>query len=197
MYDVLSKERVYVPKNIGSGERSMNKRKETVDGLFLQHNAYILNICRSKGLSEEDAKDVLSETFLRFWQNIDDLIDLVPLQHKKWLYTTAVNITHEKIRQHINIEPADISELEATVAEENNGIDAAIEEQAFEHLLTQIGSELSDTEKKTLDMIFEHERGVSYEELSEKYGLRSVTLRSMIHRLRKNVKTILEKLAAQ
>ena len=35
------------------------------------------------------------------------------------------------------------------------------------------------------------------EELSEKYGIRSVTIRSMIHRLRKNVKTILEKLSAQ
>ena len=197
MYDVLSKERLYVIKNTDSGERSMKKGKETVDELFLQHNAFILNICRSKGLCEEDAKDVLSETFLRFWQNIDNLIDLEPLQHKKWLYTTAVNITYEKIRQHINIEPADMTEIENTVADKNNSIDAAIEEQAFEHLLTQIGSELTDTEKKTLDMIFEHERGVSYEELSEKYGIRSVTIRSMIHRLRKNVKTILEKLSAQ
>lgn len=175
-------------------ERYMKTGKEIVDDLFIKHNAFLLNIIRSKGFNADDAKDILSETFLRFLENLDDLKDLNSLQHKKWLYNTAVNITHERKRCKIKIAENDISEFEEVIADNKNGVDGVIEDQAFDHLVRQMQSELTDSENKALEFILELDQGSTYEELSSKYDIAPVTLRSMIHRLRKRSKVILDRI---
>ena len=63
-----------------------------LEELFCAHRAELTAYCRGLCRSDAAAQDMVQEVFLRAWQNIGTLQDLVPSQRRAWLYRTARNL---------------------------------------------------------------------------------------------------------
>ena len=172
----------------------MKTGNEILTELFKNYRTTLLNICISKGLSEADSEDVISEAFCRFWTDFDQMKDLEPLQHKKWLYKAVNNICHERLREKIKIADDDIGEYREIIADKRNDIDIVIEDHEFDLLVEQFEAELTGPEKKAFRVLIDKDSGASYVELSAEYDLPISTLTSLTSRLRKKAVRILDKI---
>lgn len=66
----------------------MQKRKERLDVLFREHSGRVLGFALNRGMSPDEAEDVVSDTFLVCWRRLDD----VPSEALPWLLGTARKI---------------------------------------------------------------------------------------------------------
>ncbi len=70
----------------------MQSRKKKFDLLFLEHSGRVLRYAINRGLSLEEAEDVVADTFLVCWRRFDDL----PGDPLPWL----LGIAHRTIANH-------------------------------------------------------------------------------------------------
>ncbi len=70
----------------------MQGRKKKFDLLFLEHSGRVLRYAINRGLSLEEAEDVVADTFLVCWRRFDDL----PGDPLPWL----LGIAHRTIANH-------------------------------------------------------------------------------------------------
>jgi RNA polymerase sigma-70 factor, ECF subfamily len=63
----------------------LQKRRERFDSLFREYSGQVLGFALNRGLSLDEAEDVVSDTFLVCWRRLDDL----PQSELPWLLGTA------------------------------------------------------------------------------------------------------------
>lgn len=169
----------------------MNNSNDIMTELYKKYYISLVNICNSKGLDRTDSEEVVSEAYYRFWQNIDKLKDLHPLQQRAWLYSATDNIFHEKLRSNIPRTDEDIEDYQGPIISRNDDITKVIEDEAFEFLIESLEKKLTDSEKTALHVLLDVDSGMSYKEISEKRNITISTLTSMTTRFRQHVLSII------
>jgi RNA polymerase sigma-70 factor, ECF subfamily len=81
----------------GAGRRR-DDREAGFDGLYDEHQRTLHAFLLGRTGDPELALDLLQETFVRAWRNLDLLLALVPIRQRAWLFSTARNLVVDQYR---------------------------------------------------------------------------------------------------
>lgn len=140
--------------------------------------------------NEFDADDVLNEALTRLWNVWQERADLPDKYNRGWLFSAIQYIVKEQRRKRRRTVLCGDEAL--SLLKSDDEIGKYEEDEQFDEYLREIRSELSEHEVEIFNMFFIDK--CSYEDMSEKTGIKSSTLRSQISRLRKRLKIKVDKL---
>ena len=146
----------------------------------------LVSYCKALGLTTAEAEDCVQEVFIRFWLNSSALINLETSKQKAWLYKAGSNVAHEILRKREKIDNSDISENKNEPHDITVKIENFVESDTYSRLIEASRAEFisTDIENKIFNIMISGERDLGYKQLSDKYGIKSSTLRSQVRRLR-------------
>lgn len=96
--------------------------EEQFNKIFELYNKDVYRLIFSYTMDYSEAKDILQETFLRYYKNMDKL----PEDHvdvKKWLFKVSINISKDYLRRIIKYRFFYKDELEQYKSNEKNDLD--------------------------------------------------------------------------
>ena len=160
--------------------------------LMKRYEAKLLNyILKISNISREDAEDILQETFVKAYQNLNDF-DL-NFKFSNWIYSIAHNTTistfrKKKVRlQTVSWEDKDLDNiLESTLDVEN----ASLQKLTYKHIL-KIINQLPLKYRDVL--ILKFVEGKDYREISDILHKPMGTIGTLINRAKKSLKQELKK----
>ena len=130
-----------------------------------------------------EAEDLVQETYVQAWQKIDSLRD--PNRMRSWMFAILRNQHLKAIRKKRPIATGDVQSLEApSVPVEPNSDPADVVQQALMQL----------EQDQRMPILLVSMEGLSAEEASGILGIPRGTVLSRMHRGRKRLKEIIEKL---
>ena len=142
--------------------------------LFTVHQQELLKYCMMMCGNESDAEDLLQETFMRAFANLDVLEDLDEKQRRAWLYKVARNLFFDMCRRQ------SVRKNHPLYTEE--AIEGGFTEVETAMILSTLPPDLSQV------FIRRYYQGYTSEELAEEYGLSASGIRAMLSRARKALK---------
>lgn len=158
------------------------------DGLFREHGKQLRNFLIYKGSRQDQAEDLVQETFIKLWENCKKVI---PEKAKSYIYTLASNafkneIAHMQVRLKYANQSVDKVEIETP--------EFKMEETEFKERLERAIADLVSTQrevflmnridKKKYSEIAE-ELNISVKAVEKRMGKALKSLRSKIIELRK------------
>lgn len=81
-----------------TADRSSDEREITFDALYDEHRRTLHAFLLGRTGDPELALDLLQETFVRSWRNLDLLLALPPARQRAWLFSTARNLVVDQYR---------------------------------------------------------------------------------------------------
>lgn len=161
----------------------MSSNRNLFEALHKDYNAMVLQICLGFMKGDIDlAKDLSQEIFVNIWQALNKFKGAS--SYKTWIYRITVNsclkyLRDKKVKTQISIdEKPDIHAI---------GFELQLEPE-FQSLYRAIGL-LSEVDRLIMMMVLDE---LGYEEISTITGISEGNLRVKIHRIKKNLKKILE-----
>lgn len=171
------------------------KHNETANKLYILFYDTLINYCLRQGFSEHDAKDLVSETFLRLIENSAKLRSEELAAQRAWLYSTLKNIMAEHYRKNKFTADKSFDEYQNTIPskEDNSRI---IEDISYKEMMNSVYEELSEDDKDFLNDYIEQKK--TYSEISKETDKNYNTVKSQIYRRMTPIrKIILKKLQQQ
>ncbi len=142
---------------------------------------------------EQDAEDVVQETFLRAWRRLDRFEERSSFG--TWIYRIAVNSALDHLRQRSPAEIAPAVEEDGQLEAGSAGVDGGLdpERQAYgaevRRRVTEAMSELSPAERTAF--VLRHVEGRSIDEIGQAMGLAtSATKHSIFRAVQKMRRTL-------
>lgn len=153
---------------------------EVFEHLHQQYYAMVNTVCMGflKG-EKEMANDLSQEVFINIWNALDKFRN--EASYKTWIYRITVNTCLQYLRKEKKIikVPAENAEsLHTTIASDKH----------YKSLYVAI-TELNDIERLIIMMVLEE---MPYDEISKVMGITEANLRVKIHRIKANLKKILQ-----
>lgn len=141
---------------------------------------------RKMVLSHEDANDILQNTFLKAWSNLDHFRGDAKLS--TWMYKIAVNesitfLNKQRAQQNVPLDDTDVHLLQTLKADEYFDGDA-IDEKFQKAILTL-------PEKQRLVFTLKYNEEMKYEEMSEILGTSVGALKASYHHAVKKIEAFL------
>lgn len=192
-------------------ERAKNGDKAAIDELYRAYYDQLLKFVMKQGVSEFDAQDVVSETFVEMMKHIGDLRENA--YFSTWLHTIAKRKAGEHLekanrRQRVTFDTADsedsgLSNLggdEAAVelAYENTYGDTVMlpadyaENEEIKQIIAEQISSLSDEHKEALFLFYYQNKSIA--EIAELTGTNQNNVKARLFHARKNLRKKLEAL---
>ena len=192
-------------------ERAKNGDKAAIDELYRAYYDQLLKFVTKQGVSEFDAQDVVSETFVEMMKHIEDLRENA--YFSTWLHTIAKRKAQEHLekasrRQRVTFDTADsedsgLSNLggdEAAVelAYENTYGDTVMlpadyaENEEIKQIIAEQISSLSDEHKEALFLFYYQNKSIA--EIAELTGTNQNNVKARLFHARKNLRKKLEAL---
>lgn len=150
--------------------------------LHRQYQPMVLQMCLGfvKG-DKEQSQDLAQEVFINVWNSLDRFRG--EASHKTWIYRITVNtclqfLRSEKHKTHValgTVEQAQVAEIAGT-------------DKEHKELYRAIGK-LGEVERLIIMMVLDE---LGYEEIAEVMGLSPGNLRVKIHRIKQQLKKLLQ-----
>ncbi len=159
----------------------MKQQPEAFTALYKEYAAGIRKLCLGYTGDEAMAQDLLQETFIRVWNNMQHFRG--DAQWSTWIYRIAVNTCLTWLRQK------KITVIDAA----NPGIGLLREEtNANDHvqLLYTCISRLAETDRLIITLVLDEK---PYDEIAAITGITENNLRVKIHRIKKQLSEIYNK----
>ncbi|MEO9485133.1 MAG: sigma-70 family RNA polymerase sigma factor [Ekhidna sp.] len=161
----------------------MSSNTRLFESLHAEYYGMVHQMCMGFMKGDRDlAKDLAQESFINTWKSLDKFKEAS--SYKTWIYRITVNTCLKFIRdnKHKNQVPIDskINLLE-------NAHQSAYED-THQELYQAIGK-LSELDRLIIVMVLDE---LDYEEIASVVGISEGNLRVKIHRIKKNLKKILE-----
>lgn len=165
-------------KTICEGEKGINNNVYELvkDDLFLIYK-YLISI----GASKEDTEDIIQETFIKLYENIDILIDG---NIRAWMFKVAVNKFYTLYKK---------SKIRANVTEDMlNNIKDNFEVSIIDNNIDIRNnlSKLSESHRNIL--ILKYSLGLSYREIGKLLDIDEGSSKTICYRARNNFKKLWE-----
>lgn len=162
----------------------MPSNKELFETLHTDYYGMVNQMCLGFMKGNDDlAKDLTQETFINTWSSLDKFKGAS--SHKTWIYRIAVNTCLKYIRDQKFNDQVSIDEemqLPDHAASSHEG------ERPHQTLYNAIG-QLGKVDRLIIMMVLDE---LDYREIAEVVGISEATLRVKIHRIKKNLKKIVE-----
>lgn len=137
-------------------------------------------------LTHDDADDVLQETFVKAWLNIDSFQGKSKLS--TWLYRIAVNESLDFLRRRRNERQADIDDAQSVAGQLM--ADEYFDGDEAQALLQQAIAQLPDVQRAVFTMRYYDE--MKYSEISKVLGTSEGALKASYHIAVKKIKEYLD-----
>ena len=162
----------------------MPDNKAQFESLHKAHYAMVHQMCL--GFLKGDislAKDLTQEVFINAWGAMQQFKG--ESSHKTWLYRVTVNTCLKFIRDKKGTKQVPFEEIQQLAEPENISNDAENQHQSLYRAIGQ----LAELDRLIIMMILDE---LEYEEIAKVIGISEGNLRVKIHRIKKNIKKILE-----
>jgi RNA polymerase sigma-70 factor, ECF subfamily len=157
---VLSAEDIEEPEIV---KRARAGDRTAFEKLFQRYNAGICTYLAHKVGNDEDGRDLAQDTFLKAWQGLPGLRDV--MHFKSWLYRIATNLAHDHVRRQRNYHILlRVWLLENGASEGARGSDPeeiAAEAEHINQALAALPSKFRDS------LLLQHVAGFSQREIAE------------------------------
>lgn len=166
------------------------RREESYERLFTYYYPPLRNFFLKRGVSSDQCKDLIQDTFLNAFQGIGRF------QHgarfDTWLFAIAANVWKNALRSkstqkrgapEVELEPGLLKaggsnpEQEALIAEREG-----LEQRALRQVLEELPPQMRRC------LILRLDRGLKYREIAEILGVEINTVKSLLHEAKKRVK---------
>lgn len=151
-----------------------DKKRLIFKDLFEGNAKKIYNLCYGYTGDEDTANDLVQETFIKVWQNLDKFRN--ESQLSTWIYRIAVNTCLSHLR---TIKRRPMSELNDQIIE--NYTEEPSEKQEHVALLYRSIAQLEENERIIITMVLDE---IPYPEIAEIAGVSEGNLRVKIHRIK-------------
>jgi len=149
------------------------KSRRVVNELFRRYNYLIRTVCW-KYLGKEDCKDVASEVFEKF---LNQLEYKIPNNIGAWLYTVSKNTCLQQLRQNRTVINIDTFEIASELNSDNKEELLSFIEQAL--------SKIKPEQKQCIELFYLHE--LTYEKIVKKTGSSLKSVKSCLQNGRRNI----------
>ncbi len=143
--------------------------------IYNQYAPPLLRLCEGYASNEAEAQDLLQDTFIKVWQNLDKFRGDAKIS--TWLYRITVNTCLGHIKKNKNTECIDEN---INLAEDNEGAKKEHEIQ----LLQKAIHTLPEGERIIITMVLEE---LPYDEIAEILQITEGNLRVKIHRIKQQL----------
>ncbi|TKB96004.1 RNA polymerase sigma factor [Pedobacter cryophilus] len=152
----------------------MSNKEQVFKEIFQANSKKIYHLCFGYTGDDDAANDLLQETFLKVWQNLEKFRNQAMIS--TWIYRIAVNtcLTYLKSEKR---QAKD--ELTPNIIE--NKVEEVSEKQEQIKTLYQCISKLEENERIIITMVMDE---VPYPEIAEISGISEGNLRVKIHRIK-------------
>lgn len=159
------------------------KNRSLFESLHQQYRPMVLQMCMGfvKGDAEQ-AKDLTQEVFINTWNALDKF--RASSSYKTWIYRIAANTCLKYIRDRKDKNNLPIEDVAHPVTE----LGDAAHEAEHRRLYRAIGK-LLEVDRLIIMMVLDE---LEYEEIANVVGISAVNLRVKIHRIKKNLKQLLQ-----
>lgn len=144
----------------------------SVKMLFEQHEGRLLRYCK-RMVSDESAREVVQDSFLKLWQHVDTLEEEIILQ---WLYTVSRNRCLDILRKNKTMKPVNFED-EEHIGESNPEED--YEAGRRKQVTLQLIRSLPDREQEVVRLKFQE--NLSYQQISAITGITVNYVGVMVH----------------
>jgi RNA polymerase sigma-70 factor (ECF subfamily) len=162
----------------------MHSKHAQFESLHREYLGMVYHMCLGFVKGDKDlAADLAQETFINTWRALDNFKGASTF--KTWIYQITVNtclkyLRDRKVKQHVALEPELMHHLVDT--------SAPAHDPHYRSLYQAIGR-LGEVDRLIIMMVLDE---LEYEEIARVMGINEGNLRVKIHRIKKNLKTILE-----
>lgn len=151
-----------------------NPKRIAFKQLFEENSKKIFNLCYGYAGDTDTANDLMQETFIKVWQNLDKFRNQSQLS--TWIYRIAVNTCLSHIRSEKRRPTEELNDnLVENLTEEVN------EKKEHVAALYRAISELKEQERIIITMVLDE---IPYAEIAEASGISEGNLRVRIHRIK-------------
>jgi RNA polymerase sigma-70 factor (ECF subfamily) len=174
-------------------ERARRGDPAAFEALVNQHAVYVYNLAFRVAQDAQEAEDLAQETFLRAWQGLAHFRGQA--RFATWLYRIQANLFYNRwprLRRDLASLPVEAAAFEPIPAEQ--GVEAAVvsaEERAAVHAAID---RLSPAYRVLITL--RHLQEMSYEEIAQTLNLPLGTVKTGIHRARRELQQALAPLAS-
>ena len=158
-------------------------KEQVFKEIFQTNSKKIYHLCYGYTNDEESANDLLQETFIKVWQNLDKFRNQAMIS--TWIYRIAVNTCLTYLKKQ-NRQPKD--ELTPNIIE-NHQEDFSEKEEQVKTLYKCI-SQLEETDRLIITMVMDE---LPYPEIAEISGISEGNLRVKIHRIKNKLTELYNK----
>ena len=174
--------------------RCRDERRPLFERMMSQSYRQAYNMACRLTSNSVDAEDLLQETFVRAFRFFHRYDENLPFT--SWLYRIMTNVHIDMSRKKLRIKTVSLENCGPDnnrtwdIADENARADIQIMESTLEEPI-QLGLKSMNAEFRTAVVLSDIE-GLSYEEVADLMGTSIGTVRSRIHRGRKQLRNYLE-----
>lgn len=151
--------------------------------IFTRNSKKIYHLCYGYTGDSDSANDLMQETFMKVWQNLDKFRNQAMIS--TWIYRIAVNTCLSWLRQEKRLAK---NELTDNIIE--NKVEEFSEKNEQVALLYKCISQLEETERIIISMVLDE---MPYAEIAEISGVSEGNLRVKIHRIKHKLTEIYNK----
>ncbi|HTE27781.1 RNA polymerase sigma factor [Flavitalea sp.] len=153
------------------------------ESLHQEYRSMVLQMCLGFMKGDSDlAKDLSQQVFINTWQALSKFKNAS--SHKTWIYRITVNTCLKYIRDKKDNFKIPIDDVHTVVADDPNQLSATRNQSLY----LAIG-QLGEVDRLIIMMILDE---LEYQEISAIVGISEGNLRVKIHRIKKQLKKILE-----
>ncbi len=178
---------VNIIEEVKSGDKTAFKY--LVEG----HQQYAFKVAFRVVCNEEDAKDVVQESFIKVWKNINSFD--TKLKFTTWMYKIVINSAIDKLRSSRRPKMTDINIVSENLCLlEKRGPDVQLENRELGDIIAHISEGLP--EKQKLVFVLRDIQGFNSPEVQKILDMPETSVKSNLYNARKSVREKLSKLMA-
>jgi RNA polymerase sigma-70 factor, ECF subfamily len=170
-----------------------SKRGDTAafEMLVKRHDARVLSLALSFTKSEDDAKDIYQEVFIRAFRGIRGFEG--KSEFTTWLHRITTNVcltynTETKSRRSISLDAAEHSRVAETLMDKSPSsfeVSGAAFEEPFHEALEKLSPQ------QRLMVVMKHHEGYKIKEIAERLGCSEGTVKQQLFRATEKLRTLL------
>ena len=159
--------------------------------LVITHQSLVYTLSFRLLCNDEDAKDIVQETFIKVWKHLDSFN--TDLKFSTWLYSIAAHLSYDKLRktkQNYSLKLDDQNIIREFISNED------IEQKVINAELSNIISSLTRdlTPKQKLVFTLSDLEGLEVEEIKSITGLSAGKIKSNLYLARQYIRKKIENL---
>ena len=170
------------PENIINKAR--NGDKEAFGRIVMQHQQYAFNLAFRIVCNEDDAKDIVQDSFIKIWKNMK--LYLPEIKFTTWMYKIVSNTAIDHLRSDKKADKVNIDDYYERYEQMNaNTPETLLNNKELGQLISSFADALS--EKQRLVFVLRDLQGLSSSEVEVILNLPETSVKSNLYHARKAI----------